>query len=108
MRFPAFLLLATLAATPAAAQSYRDRLPEDEVLYFLLPDRFENGDTANDRGGLLQTLTTSDTALTALLAPVATLLGATLPAGCEAKRSSWLYAPRNPNSMNAYDPKPST
>jgi glycosidase len=52
MKLPAFLLLATLAATPAAAQSYRDRLPEDEVLYFLLPDRFENGDTANDRGGL--------------------------------------------------------
>jgi glycosidase len=52
MKLPAFLLLAALAATPAAAQSYRDRLPEDEVLYFLLPDRFENGDTANDMGGL--------------------------------------------------------
>lgn len=52
MKIPAFLLLAALAATPAAAQSYRDRLPEDEVLYFLLPDRFENGDPANDRGGL--------------------------------------------------------
>jgi len=51
MKFAA-LFLAMLAATPAAAQSYRDRLPEDEVLYFLLPDRFENGDTANDRGGL--------------------------------------------------------
>ncbi|WP_404334832.1 alpha-amylase family glycosyl hydrolase [Sphingomonas sp. MMS12-HWE2-04] len=51
MKFAA-LSLALLAATPAAAQSYRDRLPEDEVLYFLLPDRFENGDTANDRGGL--------------------------------------------------------
>ena len=48
----AALFLAMLAATPAAAQSYRDRLPEDEILYFLLPDRFENGDTANDRGGL--------------------------------------------------------
>lgn len=46
------LLAATLIATPAAAQSFRDRLPEDEVLYFLLPDRFENGDPANDRGGL--------------------------------------------------------
>lgn len=46
------LFLAALLATPAAAQSYRDRLPEDEVVYFLLPDRFENGDTANDRGGL--------------------------------------------------------
>lgn len=46
------LLAAALAATPTVAQTYRDRLPEDEVLYFLLPDRFENGDTTNDRGGL--------------------------------------------------------
>ncbi len=52
MKLAAFALLAALVATPAAAQSYRDRLPEDEILYFLLPDRFENGDTANDRGGL--------------------------------------------------------
>ncbi|MBN8807880.1 MAG: alpha-amylase [Sphingomonas sp.] len=54
-----FLLAATaLPAFPAPAQiapaaaSYRDRLPQDEVIYFLLPDRFENGDPANDRGGL--------------------------------------------------------
>jgi glycosidase len=48
------LLLATglTAASPAAAQSFRDRLPEDEVIYFLLPDRFENGDTKNDTGGI--------------------------------------------------------
>ncbi|RSV38648.1 alpha-amylase [Sphingomonas sp. ABOLE] len=46
------LLAAALTATPAMAQTYRDRPPEDEVLYFLLPDRFDNGDTANDRGGL--------------------------------------------------------
>jgi glycosidase len=54
MKLPAALLLgaALLGAVPAAAQDYRDRLPEDEVLYFLLPDRFENGDPANDRGGL--------------------------------------------------------
>ncbi|HVJ03027.1 MAG TPA: alpha-amylase family glycosyl hydrolase, partial [Sphingomonas sp.] len=45
------LIVAASAAAPAAAQDYRQRLPEDEVLYFLLPDRFENGDTANDRGG---------------------------------------------------------
>ncbi len=44
-------LLALLAA-PAAAQDYRARLPQDEVIYFVLPDRFENGDRANDRGGL--------------------------------------------------------
>lgn len=49
-----FSLVVLLAATamPVAAQSFRDRLPEDEVMYFLLPDRFENGDTANDTGGL--------------------------------------------------------
>ena len=40
-------------AAPALAQtSFLDRLPEDEVIYFVLPDRFENGDPANDRGGL--------------------------------------------------------
>ena len=36
----------------ASAQGYRDRLPEDELIYFVLPDRFENGDRANDRGGI--------------------------------------------------------
>lgn len=39
-----------VAATPQA--DYQTRLPQDEVIYFLLPDRFENGDPANDRGGL--------------------------------------------------------
>jgi len=38
------------AATPAS--DYRARLPQDEVIYFVLPDRFENGDPSNDRGGL--------------------------------------------------------
>jgi neopullulanase len=42
--------LALLAASSAG--DYRARLPEDEVIYFLLPDRFENGDPSNDRGGL--------------------------------------------------------
>jgi glycosidase len=36
----------------AAAADLRERLPQDEVIYFLLPDRFENADPANDRGGL--------------------------------------------------------
>ena len=36
----------------AAPANYRQRLPQDEVIYFVLPDRFENGDIANDRGGL--------------------------------------------------------
>jgi neopullulanase len=48
---PLFLSL-MLAASPAVAQEFRDRLPEDETVYFLLPDRFENGDVKNDRGGL--------------------------------------------------------
>lgn len=38
------------AATDATA--YRRRKPQDEILYFLLPDRFANGDPSNDRGGL--------------------------------------------------------
>ena len=50
------LVLTLCAAPPAAAAerspSYRTRLPQDEVIYFVLPDRFENGDTSNDRGGL--------------------------------------------------------
>lgn len=36
----------------AGAADFRERPPQDEVIYFLLPDRFENGDPANDRGGL--------------------------------------------------------
>ena len=28
-----------------------DRLPQDEIIYFMLPDRFENGDVSNDTGG---------------------------------------------------------
>lgn len=43
--------LALLAAASAHAD-YRARLPEDEVIYFVMPDRFENGDPSNDRGGL--------------------------------------------------------
>jgi glycosidase len=42
------------AASPAAdaLTALRQRPPQDEVIYFLLPDRFANGDAANDRGGL--------------------------------------------------------
>ena len=35
-----------------AARIIARGLPEDEVIYFVLPDRFENGDPSNDRGGL--------------------------------------------------------
>ncbi len=48
--------LLLLASAPCLAQdpgpAARDRLPQDEVIYFLLPDRFENGDRANDTGGM--------------------------------------------------------
>ena len=42
------------SAVPATADEAErpDRLPEDEIVYFMLPDRFENGDPSNDRGGL--------------------------------------------------------
>ncbi|WP_260580661.1 alpha-amylase family glycosyl hydrolase [Sphingopyxis sp. PET50] len=48
---PLALLLAPL---PAAAQveEVRARPASDEIVYFVLPDRFENGDARNDRGGL--------------------------------------------------------
>ncbi len=52
MKFAKLLLGLYLCVSPAFAQSFRDRLPQDEVIYFLLPDRFENGDAANDLGGL--------------------------------------------------------
>jgi glycosidase len=45
-------LALAVAAAPAPATDYRARLPQDEVIYFVLPDRFENGDPSNDRGGL--------------------------------------------------------
>ena len=48
----------TLPASKAQVQGmtqtaeFRERLPEDEVVYFVLPDRFANGDPTNDLGGL--------------------------------------------------------
>jgi glycosidase len=48
--------LALLASgAPAYADQalpLRDRPASDEIIYFLLPDRFENGDRSNDHGGL--------------------------------------------------------
>lgn len=54
MRYPllTFLLGALIAQDTIAAGDFRDRLAEDEVIYFMLPDRFDNGDPRNDRGGL--------------------------------------------------------
>lgn len=44
--------LALTTALPASAQGFRERPPEDEVIYFVLPDRFANGSTKNDTGGI--------------------------------------------------------
>ncbi|WP_116807419.1 alpha-amylase family glycosyl hydrolase [Steroidobacter cummioxidans] len=55
MRWFAVLCLClsgSLAAETYDSNAFRARLPQDEVIYFLLPDRFENGDPKNDRGGL--------------------------------------------------------
>ena len=46
------MLVMLAAALAAPVADYRARPPEDEIIYFLLPDRFENGDRSNDRGGL--------------------------------------------------------
>ncbi|MDR6833791.1 MULTISPECIES: alpha-amylase family glycosyl hydrolase [unclassified Sphingopyxis] len=48
---PLALLLAPLPAIADEA-AVRARPASDEVIYFVLPDRFENGDAANDKGGL--------------------------------------------------------
>lgn len=40
------------AGAPADLAAVRARPAQDEIIYFLLPDRFENGDVKNDRGGL--------------------------------------------------------
>ncbi len=48
----AMMLAAPAVAQTAPAADYRARTPEQEVVYFVLPDRFENGDPKNDRGGL--------------------------------------------------------
>ncbi|HVN98941.1 MAG TPA: alpha-amylase family glycosyl hydrolase, partial [Steroidobacteraceae bacterium] len=38
---------------PAAdGEDFRARPAQDEIVYFLLPDRFANGNAGNDRGGL--------------------------------------------------------
>ena len=44
--------LLLLAACASAADAVRGRAPTEEIIYFVLPDRFENGNPQNDRGGL--------------------------------------------------------
>ncbi|MBA3939978.1 MAG: alpha-amylase [Sphingopyxis sp.] len=48
---PLALLLAPLPAV-AQVEEARARPASDDVIYFVLPDRFENGDPKNDLGGL--------------------------------------------------------
>jgi glycosidase len=43
---------ATMSAALAFPADFRARPPQDEVIYFLLPDRFENGDRSNDTAGI--------------------------------------------------------
>jgi neopullulanase len=38
--------------TAEVLTALRNRLPEDEVIYFVLPDRFANGDIKNDTGAI--------------------------------------------------------
>ena len=59
MREFAILILAALmplsacsAVPETQAQDLRERPPQDEVIYFVLPDRFANGDVSNDTGGI--------------------------------------------------------
>jgi glycosidase len=51
-RILAWLALCVSSSIAWSAPDFRARPPEDEVVYFVLPDRFENGDVSNDQGGL--------------------------------------------------------
>jgi neopullulanase len=52
MTLPLLFLIVALFAIELSAADFKTRAPEDEVIYFLLVDRFENGDPGNDRGEL--------------------------------------------------------
>ena len=52
MSLAAALLLALSGPVTVPIEQVRARTPEDEIIYFVLPDRFDNGDPSNDRGGL--------------------------------------------------------
>ena len=48
-----FALAPVAAAQPASRlPELRARTPNEEIVYFVLPDRFENGDPKNDAGGI--------------------------------------------------------
>lgn len=55
MKTLATLASLVLTASPALARDFRARLPWDEVIYFVLPDRFENGDRGGLTGGPMRT-----------------------------------------------------
>ncbi len=44
--------LSGLPIMALAEESYLIRPPQDEVVYFVLPDRYENNDPGNDKGGI--------------------------------------------------------
>ncbi len=61
MRFGNVIVAAAMLSSAGAAgaadyapATYLDRAPQDEIIYFVLPDRFENGDPSNDHGGYAQ------------------------------------------------------
>jgi neopullulanase len=49
---PLWLTSPAMAQPVVPIEQVRNRLPEDEVIYFVLPDRFANGDVKNDTGGI--------------------------------------------------------
>jgi len=51
-QFLVWLALSASTCASWAGPDFRARPPEDEIVYFVLPDRFENGDPTNDTGGL--------------------------------------------------------
>ncbi|MFT4674735.1 MAG: hypothetical protein ACI9K8_000465, partial [Reinekea sp.] len=59
MKIPVQPLLAALLATSAISLTgclpedpYLERDVRDDVFYFVMPDRFDNGDLTNDTGGI--------------------------------------------------------
>ncbi|RUN78489.1 alpha-amylase [Sphingomonas sp. TF3] len=52
MSIAAALLLALTGPAIVPIEQVRARAAEDEIIYFVLPDRFDNADPTNDTGGL--------------------------------------------------------
>ena len=52
MSSAALLLLALAGPAIVPIEQVRARAAEDEIIYFVLPDRFDNADPTNDTGGL--------------------------------------------------------